>query len=132
MTGDLAELRVDVAARHGLDERAAGFLSGETVAAMEASARSLAELFAHRRDPAPEESLSDVIARSLSEKEQRKRALEQALHGPRRPERDAHGRFTGFDGGARGSQPRPRDPERDHGELVGELASFAKLGRSGF
>lgn len=130
MTDDLAELRVDVCFAHGLDERAAAFITGTTIGEMEASARGLAELFAHRPEP---DTIADVITRSLSEKEERKRALVQALHGPRRQERDEHGRFTGgFDGGAHGSAPRTRDPELAHNKLVAELSGFAKIGRSDF
>jgi hypothetical protein len=55
-----------------------------------------------------------------------------ALTGRQSQERDTQGRFavTGsFDGGARQSIPARGSPEREHGQLVGHLASLSRTFR---
>jgi hypothetical protein len=78
--------------------------------------------------------MTDFITAARAAREQRRRDFTDALRG--RQPRDEAGRFkasTGFDGGARGTPFRPKpSPERDHNELVVELTSYSKLGRSGF
>jgi hypothetical protein len=110
-----SELRKAIAAAQGLDERAAKFLSGQTIEQLEASAEALALLVGQRNEPEPTAPAPDPITGSIAAKRQRKAALHAALTGraPQQP-RDERGRLS-FDRGARQpSRPR-RDPQRAHG-----------------
>lgn len=121
--------RAIVAAEHGLDERAASFVSGETVEEMEASASALADLIGRRDDQVPDDaSATDPITAGLRAKAERKAQLRALFTGRSTPrQRDERGRYasTGFDGGARRTV-RARDPEREHGELLGMMASISR------
>jgi hypothetical protein len=123
-----------VAAEHGLDERAARFLSGETVEEMEASAAALAELIGRRVRGGRAAPAADPISTALASKSSRK-AERHALFTGRAPQRrDEQGRFTssgGFDGGARKPVAPPRNPEREHGELLGQMAALSRTFGSG-
>ena len=142
----------EIAALHGLDERAATFFAGTTVAEIETSATQLAQLLGTSKpDPQPlqpEEqklgTLADFVAATQAGKRERQRQLVAWLHlDPQQPQpqdRDAQGRFanarasgSSFDGGAR--RPlleRQTTPEQDHNEAVLQLARLAKLGGSQF
>jgi hypothetical protein len=125
-----AELRRTVAAEHGLSHDAARLLTGETLDELEASAVQLAKLFGRRDEQKPETTWS--FADLLAAKAERKRALTDLFTGWRPQPRDEAVRFSGFAGGAR-RQPAPlsRDPEREHGELLGTMISLSRTFRGG-
>jgi hypothetical protein len=127
----LAELRQVVADRRGLPEAAVTFMSGTTIGEIEAEADQLAALLAARTPEQAEETepqtMADVVANATTLKRERQRALLQSLHSPAPQPRDEGGRFTGgFGGGARAPVAAPSDPERDHGQLVAQLAQHAR------
>jgi hypothetical protein len=121
MSGD--ELRLVVAREHGLDEGAARFLHGETVAEIEESAIALAKLLdrePHTQEPTREQGLGrgapDLFNAAATAKAERKRSFLAALTGRgRQPRNPETGRWTttGFDGGAR--QPVAQQAPEDHG-----------------
>jgi hypothetical protein len=126
---DLDQARRAVAEVHGLDETAAGFLTGRTIEELETAANELAELVAANRGQAPEQvdPLTEALQSGPALKAARQRALVQALH--RRPEqpRDERGRYAGFDGGARRSTPQPQSPVEAHDELIVTLSQFSRV-----
>jgi hypothetical protein len=135
MTDDLDELRHQVAAMHGLPEQAAGFLSGETLTEIEASADALARLFAVSapetgQTPEPD-ALTYAITNASTVKAARQRALVDALHPRPQPSRDEQGRFASFDGGFRGGAPVTGSPETEHSQLIVSLALRARAYGSG-
>lgn len=105
---ELDQVRATIAREAGLDDRAAAFVQGDSVEAIEESAASLAKLLGERADrEATISQASDPISASLRSRAERKAALVQALHGrPQDRARDPQGRFVSasasFDGGARG------------------------------
>jgi hypothetical protein len=135
---DLDELRAEVAAAYGLPREAITFLAGTTVHEIEANAVKLAELVGSRREQeqAPVDPLAAVLRDGPALKAERARALVRALHGPRQPQRDASGRFSssgGFDGGARQPAPTRQSPEREHDEIVVQMARLSRtFGARGF
>ena len=122
------ELRRQVAQAHGLDPRAATFITGDTLDEVEASAAELAQLVDTTPEPAPRR---DVFTEALTAKAQRQRQLAALFTERPARERDAQGRYTarasGFDGGARQSVPAPADPHADHDELVVQLARLRAI-----
>jgi hypothetical protein len=122
-------VRQAVAAQHGLPEDAAGFLTGETITELEASADGLAALIASHRtgaEPDPEPA-SDLLTAARHAQQARKRELAAMFIGrPRHQQpRDEQGRYVSFDGGARAPVPAPRDPLADHDRAVTRLAAMA-------
>jgi hypothetical protein len=107
------DLRLEVAAAHGLDPEAAQFLDGATLEQLEAQAAKLAELLAASRpadQPEPQPTLADVFANADARKQLRRRTLCAALHPRESQPRDEQGRYArpaSFDGGARPLAPRP-------------------------
>jgi hypothetical protein len=125
------ELARTIAADAGLPQAAASFLVGETVAEVEASASALAKLLAGRvEEEATIAQTADPITRSIEAKSRKHDGLLRALHGQPAQARDERGRFSGaaggFDGGARESFPEKGDPEREHGHLLGQMASISR------
>jgi hypothetical protein len=96
------DLRRTVAVEHGLSLEAAQFLTGSTLAELEASAVALARMIEERREP-ESASATDFFAGAARAKAERKQAVLDAVTGraPRPQPRDERGRYTGFDGGAR-------------------------------
>jgi hypothetical protein len=133
-TETLDAIKVAVAAQHGLDADAAGFLTGESVEEFEESASKLARLVeAHRleQEPAPP---GDAITAALAGKQQRKRELAAMFAGRPKAQqqpRDAHGRFArgSFEGGVTRPLAPARDPITDHDRAVTALASLASTFR---
>jgi hypothetical protein len=127
-----SELRVAVAVHHGLDRRAARFLTGGTIEELEASAASLAGLIGEREEPDPvADAPSDLFGGAAVRKAQRQRAILGALTGRQPQPRDEGGRFTArsFDGGAREPIPARRSPEAEHGQLIGQLTALSRTFR---
>ncbi len=127
---DLDALRVEVAAAHGLDEGAAPFLVGSTLVEIEQSAQELVGLIGSANDPHPASApFAGLVDPRL--KAERKRALARLLIGPPAQPRDEHGRFAarGFDGGARTPAAIRESPERQHDQLVGQLAGLSRTFR---
>jgi hypothetical protein len=122
-----ADVRMSVASERGLPESAADLLVGSSIAEVEESADALVGLLAkygREQQPVPEQV--DPIAAALAGKAERKRALAEAIIGPRRQPRDEQGRFTSFDGGARPTMPTWRhDPIVEHDQAVTRLAALA-------
>jgi len=119
--------RAVVAAEHGLAPEAAQFLTGETVEEMEASAVALAQLLGRGTDRIPHDAGAvDPISAGLRAKAEQKASLQALLTGRNQQPRDEQGRYTGFDGGARRPVRRPRDPEREHGQLIAEMAAISR------
>lgn len=124
----LDSLRSEVAAARGLAPSAASFLTGETVAEVEASADQLVQVIGanaerHAREPA---AAPDVFAIAREQKAQRKQALLATFSGQAPQPRDETGRFRagGFDGGARrATLPTPAESHEDW--LVRTLRSRA-------
>ena len=137
MTGD-EELRLDVAAAHGLPEVAARILTGSSLAELEASAAELARFVAdHRARQDPDEQTDPrpgALRDAATAKAERNAALERAFAPRLTQPRDDHGRFearpVSFDGGARPRVPSFRSPEREHDELIGRLAVQARVAGS--
>jgi hypothetical protein len=143
------ELRLAVAAAHGLDEEAAGFLVGETVEELDRSARALSQLIGAAGSPEPSAiadvaeqertaPLADLLADPAGQKKRRQRALLATLH-PRRQPRDESGRWTaskpstGFDGGARALVPTKEPPEVEHSRwLLARLEAARGAAPSGW
>jgi hypothetical protein len=127
-----ATLRRFVAAEHRLPEGSAVFLRGETLEEVERSAVEFAQLFREGRDQEravgkPGPFFADMVAA----KARRKEALAELLTGRASLQpRDARGRWTGFDGGARQPAPTRGSPEREHNELVSELTRVSRTFRS--
>jgi hypothetical protein len=119
MSGD--ELRLVVAREHGLDEGAARFLRGETVAELEESAVALAKLLdrePHTKEPGEQKprDARELFSAAATAKAERKRSFLTGLSGLGRQRRDPEtGRWTttGFDGDAR--QPVAQQAPEDHG-----------------
>jgi Methyltransferase domain len=128
---DVDELRAEVAAAHGLPPGSASFLTGATVAEVEASARAFATLVGQRsQEPDPPVG---VFERAAAAKAERKRELADLFCGRPPQPRDEHGRFAvGFDGGARQPVPQRRSPEREHNELLVALSRFSRAYGAGF
>jgi hypothetical protein len=126
-----AALRRLVAAEHRLPEGSAAFLRGETLEEVERSAVEFALLFGKDRNQEwsvrkPGPFFSDMVAA----KARRKEALAELLSGRASLQpRDARGRWTGFDGGARQPAPTRGSPEREHNELVSELTRVSRTFR---
>lgn len=116
------ELRATIAADFGLSGEAARFLVGSTVAELESSAASLVRLVGqNERQESPATPAADLFAGAGAAKVARQRAPIDSLTG-RAQSRDEHGRFasgSGFDGGARASQP-VRAPET-HDQTLSRL-----------
>jgi hypothetical protein len=122
-----------VAAEYGLSREAAKFLQDETVEELEESATALADLLGRSGHQVPDDAPAlDPITAGLRAKAERKAELHALFTGREPPQRDERGRYasTGFDGGARRTV-RQRDPEREHGELLGMMTSLSRtFGRS--
>jgi hypothetical protein len=123
---ELQSLRRDTAAAHGLSANAARFLTGTTLAEIEAEAGKLARLIDASGEPPAQESSADagpdLFGRMAESKASRKQALAALFAGGSQP-RDEAGRFAtrttaSFDGGARQAPP-PRPPTHD--ELLGAI-----------
>ena len=120
MSEGMDEIRALVAAERGLSPDAAAFLTGSSLAELEASADGLVALVSTQ--PSQEER-PDLLTAARAEKARRKQELLTALGRKKQPRRDALGRYAGsFDGGARRPVPAPADPEAEHASLVGHLA----------
>jgi hypothetical protein len=117
------ELRSIVASEYGLDRNAARLLVGETVEELETSAAALAKLLGERRDQGRAADAPDPFTGAAIAKRARQQALAAALTGRTPRPRDARGRFTGFDGGAR--QRVARRPETHDEWLVKLLRTRA-------
>jgi hypothetical protein len=131
-----AELRQAIARQHGLDQEAARFLTGATLAELEQSASALARLLAERREEEPEPEavpVQDFFTAAAEARRKRKAELAAIFTGraPEQP-RDAKGRWIGFDGGARQPIPAGRSPEQEHNQLVAQLAGLSRTFRGGF
>jgi hypothetical protein len=131
-----SKLKEAVAARRGLDQRAARFLAGETIEQLEESASLLATLIGERESEEPPSARGpDLLADAAEIKAAKKDALLAALTGKGSQARDDRGRFTAsasssFDGGAR--QPaKTRHPEREHGKLIAQMAALSRTFRGG-
>jgi hypothetical protein len=129
---EVDELRREIAARHGIPEAGVSFILGQTVEQLEASASRLAGLVAARDEQEPEQTdpLTHALGLGSAAKAKRNAALVGLLHGPPQQPRDRLGRYTGkqsagFDGGAR-PLVREADPERDHDQLIAEMALASK------
>jgi hypothetical protein len=122
---DLDGLRAEVAAAHGLDADAAGFLTGSTVEEVEESAVALVKLLGERGQA--EDVGADLFTRAAAQKARRKETLLAALSGPAPQPRDAGGRYASFDGGARTPAPSPES----HGDWLGRVvrSRVADVGR---
>lgn len=57
----------------------------------------------------------------------RKAALDDAIRGRAMPETETVPPSSGFDGGARTPAPPPRDPVRDHDDLIVSLAKYRRV-----
>jgi hypothetical protein len=96
------DVRALIAREYGLDSEAAGLLSGETLAEVEASAAALSKLLGEQREARREQTLPpDFFTGAAAAKAARKQALLEAITGRAPQPRDERGRYTGFDGGAR-------------------------------
>jgi hypothetical protein len=130
------ELRRLVARQHGLDQEAARFLTGATLAELEQSASALAQLLAERgeEEPEPEPVPVQYFFTAAAEARRKRKAELAAIFTGRAPEqpRDAKGRWIGFDGGARQPIPTGRSPEEEHNQLVAQLAGLSRTFRGGF
>jgi hypothetical protein len=116
-----------VAAEYGLSPEAAKFLQGETLEEVEGSAATLVQLLGEHRDEQPAQAL-DPITAGMRAKAERKAELHALFTGRTPQPRDDQGRFStsGFDGGARKPVPPPRDPEREHNEMVMQMAALSR------
>jgi hypothetical protein len=106
--------RVLIAAEHGLDQRAARFLVGETIAELEESAIELARLIGQRRAttrrPIPSPTSSPSQPQRRPNGSRRSSTRSPAGHRRRRTSAGASSAApstTGFDGGAREPAPKP-------------------------
>jgi hypothetical protein len=126
------EVRAAVAARHGLGADAASFLTGSTIDELEASAERFARFVDEHRQQAQPTSPPEPISAAIANKQAQKRRLAEMVVGRSRSQpRDEHGRYTGFDGGARRPVTRPADPEAEHNVTVSQLAWLGRtFGRS--
>ena len=105
--------------------------SGSTVREMEESAEQLGPfLAAHRPQEERPAAQPDLISTALADAPRRKRATTEMFLQRSAPQpRDAHGRWQGFDGGARSGVPARHDPVLEHDEAVARLASWASTFR---
>lgn len=90
------DVRLLVASEHNLSAKAAGFLQGDNVEEVEASARSLVRLLGGRREPEPEPPAgpaADPLSAAAAAKAARRRDLKAALTGRPAPLRDQRGRW---------------------------------------
>jgi hypothetical protein len=128
----LDQIRSEVAADRGLPADAVSFMTGGTLAEVEASADALVHLLGTSHDEPAQEPTTDPFATARAAKAERQRALLAAFTGRSEPTRDAAGRYarSGFDGGARSPIPSRADPRHEHDELIVRLAARSKLGRS--
>jgi hypothetical protein len=124
--GDLAAVRRDVAAGRRFAPAAAQFLTGDTLAEVEARADEFARLV-NSHAPTEQErtaSMGDLLAAASAAKQARRAALVEALVAPSAQQpRDASGRWTtgsSFDGGARADGGMPAEPET-HGQWLGRI-----------
>jgi hypothetical protein len=113
------ELRRLVAAVHGLEPKAATFLTGSCVEELEQSAAKLAALLGKPREPEVE---LGFFERATMAKLERKHELAMILTGRAQP-RDDQGRWTtkpaaSFDGGARQPAPFRQPPEIEHNKTL--------------
>lgn len=131
--GPLDQLKAELVQDRGLPDGAVSFLSGSSVAELEASADALIKVLGSHVQPAPEAS-ANPFTTARAAKAERQRALLAAFIGRSGQPRDAGERYarSGFDGGARQPVPAPRDAEREHSELVSLLAYQSKLGHGDF
>jgi len=123
-------LRVEVCVARGLDARAAAFVSGETLAQLEESADRLVALIDARREEEP--TTTDYLAHVMAATRRRKVAVTEMFAGgsPAPQARDERGRYaSSFDGGARRPVSAARDPEREHGQLLGQLLGASRSER---
>jgi hypothetical protein len=98
------DVRALIAREYGLDSEAAGLLTGETLAEVEASAAALSKLLGEQREARREQTLApDFFTGAAAAKAERKQTLLEAITGRAPQPRDERGRFasSGFDGGAR-------------------------------
>ena len=135
------ELRSVVAREHGLDERAARLLQGETVAELSESAIALGKLLGEQRHEQSAEhdpdarSQGDAISAALAATAAKKAALVEVFTG-RAQRRDERGRFAsstgGFDGGAR--EGLPARPAETHDQTLARVlrTGEANVGGRGF
>jgi hypothetical protein len=123
-------LRAEVATRHGLGREAAALLAGETVDQLEQSAVALAHFVDAHKGDAELAAEPDPITAALAGKAEHKRQLAATILGRRSQSHDERGRFAprgSFDGGAREPLPAPRDPQRDHDELVAQMVRLRRI-----
>ena len=121
---ELRSLRQDIAAAHGLGADATAFLTGTTLAEIEAEAGKLARLIGASDESRRQESEvagPDLFGGMAESKASRKQALAALFSGRAQP-RDESGRYAtktaSFDGGARQT---PRPPPPTHSEWLGEI-----------
>jgi hypothetical protein len=115
---DVNELRQLIAAKHGLDARAARLLVGESIEELERSAAKLAQLVGARREQEAEPEPEGFFAAAARAKAARKQELAAIFTGHAPQPRDERGRFAEFNRGARASAPPP--PET-HGQTLARL-----------
>ncbi len=128
-------LRRLVATDHGLDPEAAKLLSGSTLAELECSADALAGMLeAHGAIESRQKPTADLFADLRAAKEQRQRALVDALVGRQSVQqpRGDDGRYaSSFDGGVRENPPPP--PQSHESWLIDVLRSRkGDVGGAGF
>lgn len=110
--------REQVAAAYGLDQRAANFLSGETMEELEASATAFVQLLSTHAEQRDSSVARPDLFADAATKARRKREPTALFAGRPAQPRDQAGRFAstagggGFDEGARG-QPLP-PPRESH------------------
>lgn len=128
---ELDSIRGAVATAHGLDSRAMPFLSGTTLAEIEAQAAELAEVIgAH--EAREQQEPTDLLTSARAAKAQRKRELAAMLTRRTSQPRDELGRFAGrgsFDGGARQPLRAPGDPQAEHAQLAADLIAQSRQSR---
>jgi hypothetical protein len=132
MSEMLDEVRKAVATDRGLPDGAEAFVSGTSLAELEASADALSRLVASHSRPERSEP-QDLFVRTRAEKAERQRTILAMFTGRGPQARNDLGQFSSrgsFDGGARQPVAAPRDAEQEHGKLIGHLAAESKLGRS--
>jgi hypothetical protein len=125
---DLEQVRRTVAADHGLPAGSESFLTGSTLAEVEASAATFAKLVEERRRES--EPPVGVFERAAAAKAQRKRELVDLFSGRAPQPRDERGRYAasgrGFDGGTRTPVPVPQSPVEAHDEIVVQMARLSR------
>lgn len=128
------DVRAEVAREHGLDLRAATFLTGTSLEELEASASRLAQLIAKHDHSEPDPSQPNFLADLRAGREQRRREILDVVTGRVQPRDQATGQFApragSFDGGARQAAvrlpPSPEQAQAQHNQWLGRvLASRA-------